>query len=212
MADSGSWQRPRPASSVSSRWSAQSSGSSWAIAAATVICAMIVAPPRPTSPLSSRSTDRPSRAAERSPHTSRPSPPRPPARPCSDASRQLPAFAARRLRRGGRRQLVVRLPPREKLNEPLDHVVVGIACRSPRLRLDSTKTGPLARRTSARTKSRVAIDVAPTGTEQIARSERPEQIDQSQAASDSFSVLIVCGNLYARARLPALPRGARWRA
>ncbi len=62
-ARSSSLHRPRPAFNVSSRCSSTESGSAAPSATATVICAMIVAPPRPTWPLSTRSTEAPSRAA-----------------------------------------------------------------------------------------------------------------------------------------------------
>src|SRR6266545_4451823 len=62
-AASSSLHRPRPALRVSSRCKEGESGSSSPNATATVICAMIVAPPRPTWPLSTSSTEAPLRAA-----------------------------------------------------------------------------------------------------------------------------------------------------
>ena len=54
--DAAARHRPRPAATVSAACTVQSSGSSCR-PAATVICAMIVAPPRPTTPLSTSRTD-----------------------------------------------------------------------------------------------------------------------------------------------------------
>ena len=67
---------PRPASSVSSRWSSTLSGSASPRAAATVICAITVAPPRPTMLRSAR-TIRPAPASAAASAAYMPAPPAP---------------------------------------------------------------------------------------------------------------------------------------
>src|SRR3954451_8776267 len=97
---SRSSQRPRPAASVSSKWWLQRSGVSEPSAAATVICAITVAPPRPIRLRSASMTVAPARAATIAAYI--PAPPDPTIRTSVSAcigSWRIPALQVRHNRR-----------------------------------------------------------------------------------------------------------------